>query len=566
MPFNGSGGFVSIGAPDFPAVNGQTILAAQYNNQLNDIFTGLGNAVTRDGQSPATADLPMGGFKHTNAASAVAAGQYLVYGQALNGSSGTFSGAVSAGSLSVTGNTTLGDAAGDTLTVNGSATSWPGNPTHSGTHTFSSPLLLSAGSVGAPSLAQTGDTNNGWWFPGADVQAWSIAGAEAMRLNATGLGIGVTPLSALHIKTALSTSMRIESTTARGSGQVAFAFYDPTGLKSYIGHGQSNDTFHIYNGLNAALNFYTNAALVGTWNATGELGIGTIAAAGVKLDFGTSTGGVIGGVGNIGGFADTGAYSIWAGRSTLNGGYVQVFGGSHASTPSLIVFGRNSTESGRFDANGNFGIGVTPTSLLDMTKAGQAVTARVRAAAGFAAAVQIGGNGVAMGSASFDLQMDASSNVDIVNRSNTRMSLYTNAAERLQITAAGLVDLKNGSGALRLNSHVSRFESAEQTCPTTNLTAVALAHGGSRAPDQTRIYLRCTTAELGYSIGDEYCITDMDPGLNDRFFGHWANATTVNYWWVMGTNSAPAIRQKGTATLTTVTTANWRVVVRCLWL
>lgn len=44
-----------------------------------------------------------------------------------------------------------------------------------------------AGVVGTPGFAFQGDTNNGWWAPAADTQAWSLAGAEAMRLNSSGL-------------------------------------------------------------------------------------------------------------------------------------------------------------------------------------------------------------------------------------------------------------------------------------------------------------------------------------------------------------------------------------------
>lgn len=81
MPFNGSGGFVPLAAPIFPAVPNTIIASSYYNQNLQDIFGGLGNAVTRDGQSPATANLPMGGNKHTGAAEATAAGQYIVWGQ-----------------------------------------------------------------------------------------------------------------------------------------------------------------------------------------------------------------------------------------------------------------------------------------------------------------------------------------------------------------------------------------------------------------------------------------------------------------------------------------------------
>lgn len=71
MPFNGSGTFVPLSPPDFPALPFTTILASQFNNNMNDIFTsGLTNCLTRDGQSPPTANIPMAGFRLINLGSA----------------------------------------------------------------------------------------------------------------------------------------------------------------------------------------------------------------------------------------------------------------------------------------------------------------------------------------------------------------------------------------------------------------------------------------------------------------------------------------------------------------
>lgn len=81
MPFNGSGVFVPIAAPDYPAIPNTLIRAAQFNNNLTDIFNGLTTCITRNGQSPAQANLPMAGFKHTGAGNGSASGEYLVYGQ-----------------------------------------------------------------------------------------------------------------------------------------------------------------------------------------------------------------------------------------------------------------------------------------------------------------------------------------------------------------------------------------------------------------------------------------------------------------------------------------------------
>ncbi len=81
MPFNGSGTFIPPSPPTYPAVDGTTILASQFNDALQDIYTGLSTTLTRDGQGLPSGNLPMNGYKHTGAADASAAGQYLVYGQ-----------------------------------------------------------------------------------------------------------------------------------------------------------------------------------------------------------------------------------------------------------------------------------------------------------------------------------------------------------------------------------------------------------------------------------------------------------------------------------------------------
>lgn len=66
MPFNGSGTFVSLAPPNFPAVPFTTIQASAFNANLNDIFAnGLTKCLTRDGQSSPTANLPMAGFVFT---------------------------------------------------------------------------------------------------------------------------------------------------------------------------------------------------------------------------------------------------------------------------------------------------------------------------------------------------------------------------------------------------------------------------------------------------------------------------------------------------------------------
>lgn len=66
MPFNGSGQYSPPGA-DFPAVANTLIQASKFNNIINDIATALSTAVTKDGQTVVTANIPFAGFALTNA-------------------------------------------------------------------------------------------------------------------------------------------------------------------------------------------------------------------------------------------------------------------------------------------------------------------------------------------------------------------------------------------------------------------------------------------------------------------------------------------------------------------
>lgn len=71
MPYNGSGSF-SPPAANFPAVASTLIESTKFNNVINDIATGLSTAITKDGQTAVTANIPLGGFKLTGVGAATA--------------------------------------------------------------------------------------------------------------------------------------------------------------------------------------------------------------------------------------------------------------------------------------------------------------------------------------------------------------------------------------------------------------------------------------------------------------------------------------------------------------
>ena len=98
---------------------------------------------------------------------------------------------LSSGNVTITGGT-ISNVTLDNVTVDVETFS---NITINGTATFA------AGTVSAPSITTSGDTNTGIYFPAADTIAFTEGGVESMRINSSGnVGIGVTTTEArLHI-------------------------------------------------------------------------------------------------------------------------------------------------------------------------------------------------------------------------------------------------------------------------------------------------------------------------------------------------------------------------------
>ena len=82
MPFSGTGVFNRLYSWASDAAASLKISSSRMDAEFNGIATGLTNCMTRDGQSPATANIPMGGFKLTGLANASASTDALPYGQA----------------------------------------------------------------------------------------------------------------------------------------------------------------------------------------------------------------------------------------------------------------------------------------------------------------------------------------------------------------------------------------------------------------------------------------------------------------------------------------------------
>lgn len=222
MPFNGSGVFTTY-VPGTPFVAGTTISSTTANNVNSDIATGLSTCLLKDGTQTVTANIPMNSFKLTGLAAATLAGDALSFG-----------GAATVTTLTSTGNTILGDASGDTLTVNPNAVTWANAPTHSNNHTFSGSVQsvahrTAANSVSAPDATPTAlvnlGANTGLYLVHAYVSSGAAANySAAVLVGSAGLDIRImdTWNSALLVLTQSGTSIVVTQTSG-GPATVAYS-------------------------------------------------------------------------------------------------------------------------------------------------------------------------------------------------------------------------------------------------------------------------------------------------------------------------------------------------------
>lgn len=86
MAWNGAGVFSRIHNWAADALAGIKILASRHDAEDDNLSTGINNCLTKNGENNPSANLPMGGFKHTNVANATARDSYASAGQVQDGS------------------------------------------------------------------------------------------------------------------------------------------------------------------------------------------------------------------------------------------------------------------------------------------------------------------------------------------------------------------------------------------------------------------------------------------------------------------------------------------------
>jgi hypothetical protein len=135
------------------------------------------------------------------------------------------------------------------FTANGTGTSVGLNVGAGKVLTVGGIASYAAGSAAAPTITTTGDTNTGIFFPAADTIAFTEGGAEAMRIDSSGI-------------------LLVGTTTAGFSSQTGVSVNNPTG-GTYLAVSHINGTASGQ----AYMGFVYNASTIGSVTQNGTTGV-----------------------------------------------------------------------------------------------------------------------------------------------------------------------------------------------------------------------------------------------------------------------------------------------------
>ena len=363
MPRNSSGSY-TLPAGN-PVVTGTTITSTWANSTLTDVASEITNSLDRSGRGAMLAALKIVdgstsapglvfNTETTSGLSRSAAGQLSLSVLATEVLRLTSSGVTAlvpftasstsltvGTNLTVNGNTTLGDAAGDTLTVASSAVTWSGNPAHSGNHTFNGNLVVNGGT-------QLGDASGDALTVNSSSVSWPNNPAHSGNHTFNGnVGIGTAPSS--------FAGYGVLSINNATNGAIANFLVNGT----ETGRLQAfSNTFNVAaKGASSVLLFETNGSERVRIDSSGNVGVNATSpnAAGFNraISVGTTAG-------QSAGFEvqRDGNRIFTMAVDSSNNGILSV------SPAANMTFNVNGGERARIDSSGNVGIGIAPTSRL----------------------------------------------------------------------------------------------------------------------------------------------------------------------------------------------------------
>lgn len=273
MPRNGSGTY-SLPAGN-PVVTGTTISSTTQNTTMTDVQNALTQSIASDGQTTPTANLPMGGFKHTGQGAGTATGDSVRWEQlfsqgaeqTLASAATTDIGAQNTSFLQITGTTTI-----TSFGINYNGPRWL-RFASALTITNSATLVCPDGAdlsvaAGARAVARPILTG-GWIVDRVDIAAGSVTTPKLADGNVTAVKLATGSVAVGAIRDALELSIRgflagFTMSTAGASATMT------------VGDGSATDSTNTYNLKLLASTAKTTAAWA-VGSAVGGLDTGAIA-------------------------------------------------------------------------------------------------------------------------------------------------------------------------------------------------------------------------------------------------------------------------------------------------
>lgn len=328
MPRNGAGSATRVNPPGSVGyAPGTTIKSEEANAEFTDVYDLLTKSLASDGQTTPTANLPMGGFKHTGCAEASSTNEYVTLGQAntayLSASAAALAYVAKDGSSAMGGNLNMSankitnllagtdptDAAtvGQVQTASGQFVPLVGNPADpmSGNLNLGTYKVVNVGNATDGTDALNRNYADTRYTRTSVANTWTAAQAFSGGVSISGadLNMGNRKITAV--------ANAVASTDALPYGQAASLFLTQTGASSqYLTQSAAASTYATASSVSGSYAPKSYPSFTGDVAATGAyVGTSAIVNAGYTLPLDGSTGIV---------FLQASPAGIAAGTTSLN--------------------------------------------------------------------------------------------------------------------------------------------------------------------------------------------------------------------------------------------------------